>query len=67
MSAEPPNVKLNPAAIITKDAAKALGMSEDMLKEDIAAGAPIIGFLPPCQIRSIFRVPQSFFGFAPDS
>ena len=40
MSAEIENMKLNPAALSTKDAAKALSMSEDMLKKDIAAGAP---------------------------
>ena len=40
MVAEPAEPKLSPLALSTKDAAKALGMSEDMLKKDIAAGAP---------------------------
>ena len=31
---------LNPAALRPADAAKALGISEDMLRADIAAGAP---------------------------
>ena len=31
---------LNPAALRIEDAAKALGISEDMLRADLAAGAP---------------------------
>jgi len=30
----------NPAALRVEDAAKALGISEDMLRADLAAGAP---------------------------
>ena len=32
--------QLNPAALRPEDAAKALGISEDMLRTDIDAGAP---------------------------
>ena len=40
MSEEPANVKLHAAALTLKDAAKALGISVDMLQKDIDAGAP---------------------------
>jgi len=43
MSAEPQDDAkkgLNPASLRIEDAAKALGISEDILRADLAAGAP---------------------------
>jgi hypothetical protein len=40
MTAEPAKPGLNPAALRPADAAQALGISEDMIAEDLAAGAP---------------------------
>ena len=40
MSGDTTKGGLNPAALRPKDAAKALGISEDMLRADIDAGAP---------------------------
>jgi len=43
MAAEPQDDAkkgLNPASLQPEDAAKALGISEDMLRADLAAGAP---------------------------
>jgi len=40
MTAGPAKPGLNPAALRPADAAQALGISEDMIAEDLAAGAP---------------------------
>ena len=40
MPPEKAKTGLSPSALTTKDAAKALGLAEDMLKKDVAAGAP---------------------------
>ena len=40
MSGDVAKPGLNPAALRIDDAAKALGISEDMLRADIASGAP---------------------------
>ena len=40
MADRPARTGLNPAALRLADAAKALGISEDMLRADITAGAP---------------------------
>jgi len=40
MSGDTAKPGLNPAALRPKDAAKALGISEDMVRADIGAGAP---------------------------
>ena len=40
MTAEPGKSGLNPAALRVADAAQALGISEDMISDDLAAGAP---------------------------
>ena len=40
MTAESARSKLNPAALRPADAAQTLGISEDMIAADIAAGAP---------------------------
>ena len=40
MADGPAKTGLNPAALRLGDAAKALGISEDMLRSDIDAGAP---------------------------
>ena len=40
MSGDTAKGGLNPAALRPKDAVQALGISEDTLREDLAAGAP---------------------------
>ena len=40
MTADTAKPGLNPAALQIEDAAKALGISEDMLRSDLDAGAP---------------------------